>query len=231
MEVVNRLVDAYSLAALDDKTRGEAGRVAFWDVGLVVMSFWDESGSHQLGGLMQELRPNLPPPKPIDDERQMIFEGLLRMEDEYPLPPLLSVSAWAHFQRGNYRAAIVDDFNAIEVAVSEYARELAAQRGLPSGEMEGILKRLRFDGICDDLLPLVGGPRLRQWEKWPLLKEAQNIRNKVVHRGARATSSDARTVHNAAIWTLTWLVVWSAERESPSVEGSSPDAAPAEGPE
>ena len=118
-DVVNRLVDAYSWAALDDKTRGEAGRVAFWDVGMVVVSFWDESGGHQFGGYMQEVRPNIPPPQPFDEERQKTFEMVLGMEDEYPLHRLLSVSAWAHFQRGNFRAAIVDDFNAIEVAVSQ----------------------------------------------------------------------------------------------------------------
>lgn len=231
LQVANRFLEAYSLAALDDKTRGEAGRVAFWDVGFVVVSFWDDSATRQLWGHIEAVREKTPRPESFDARRQLGLEELVAEEEEYPLPRLLSASAWAHIQRGNYRAAIVDDFNAIEVAVSEYARELAALRNLPNKEMESILKRLRFDGTCDDLLPLLGGARLKDWEKWPLLKKAQSIRNKVVHHGARATSSDARTVHNAATWTLTHLRVLLAEFDPSDADEANRDIASEGGPD
>jgi hypothetical protein len=230
-DVVNRLIDAYSLAALDDKTRGEAGRVAFWDVGLILVSFWDESGSHQLGGHMQAVRPDTPPPHPFDADRQLIFEGLVGMEDEPPLPRLLSVTAWGHIQRGNYRAAIVDDFNAIELAVSKFANDLARKRNLPAEEVEGLLRRLKLEDVCRDLLPVMGGPKLTDWDKWSRVKKAQEIRNRVVHRGVHATRSDASVVHDAALWTLTWLIASTAELESPSAEQSGPDGASIELPD
>jgi hypothetical protein len=217
-ELVNRLIDAYSLAALDDKTRGEVGRVAFWDTGFVIVSFWDQTGSHQLWGQMEAVRAQTPPPQPFDNERQRTFEGLVALNDEYPLPRLLSVSAWGQMQRGNYRAAIVDDFNAIELAVSDLARDLAQERQLSGDGVDGLLKRLAFETICRELLPFLGGPKLAQWDKWQLIKEAQEIRNRVVHRGAHATLSDARTVHDAAIWTLTYLIGWSALQEDTSVD-------------
>jgi hypothetical protein len=218
LEVVNRFLEAYSIAAFDDKTRGEVGRVAFWDVGFVVVSFWDEGGKRQLWGHIEAVRSKTARPLPFDAKRQQALELLVMNEVEYPLDRVLSASAWAHLQRGNYRAAIVDDFNAIEVAVSEYARELAARRNVPKKDLDSIFKRLRFEGICD-LLPVLGGMKIKDWDKWHLLKTAQRIRNKVVHRGARATSADARTVHDAATWTLTYAVVWLANLESSDGHG------------
>jgi len=208
LEIVNRFIDAYCVAALSDKDRGEAGRVALWDVGLVMVSFCDETGSQQLEGYMERVRGATPPPEPFDADRQQIFQGAIATDDEYPLPRLLSISAWSHIQRGNYRAAIVDDFNAIELAVAGLARDLAVSRGLSPEGIEDLLRRLRFEGICTVLLPLVEGPNLKEWEKWPLVDKAQKIRNRVVHRGSHASRSDAAGVHNAAVWTLTWLIGW-----------------------
>ena len=224
-QVVNRLLDAYTLAALDDKTRGEAGRVAYWDIGFVLVSFWDESGQQPLPGQMEAVRARTPAPEPFDARRQLIFEGLIHLQDEHPLPRLLSISAWSHIRRGNYRAAIIDDFNAIELAVADLVRELAIERKLPSEEMEWLVRNLRFEPICDNLLPVLGGPKLTQWDRWKLVKKAQEIRNEVAHRGAHATPADANTVHNAAVWTLTDLAAWRALKNHGDDVEAAPEAA------
>jgi hypothetical protein len=203
LEIVNRLIDAYSLAALDDETRAEAGRVAFWDIGSVVVSFWDEAGSQQLGGQMEFVRRQMPRPEPLSDDRQRAFERLISQHDEYSLPSLLVVGGWGQIQRGNYRAAVVDDFNALELAVTHFARGMATGLGLSN--IENVMKRLNFETVCKDLLPSLNGPRLSQWEHWGRIKEAQRIRNKVVHHGAHAIRSDALAVHRAAVLTLDYL--------------------------
>ncbi len=224
-QIVNRLLDAYMLAALDDRTRGEAGRVAYWDIGFVLVSFLDEHGAQPLPGQMEGVRARTPPPEPFDAHRQQIFEGLIEWEDVHPLPRLLSISAWSHIQRGNYRAAIIDDFNAMELGVADLVRELATERNLPSEEIEWLLRTLRFEPICDNLLPVVGGPKLTQWDKWKLVKKALEIRNEVAHRGAHATLAHASTVHNAAVWTLTWLIGWAAAKKLGDDVKPSPEPA------
>jgi hypothetical protein len=223
LQIVNRLLDAYTLAALNDRIRGEAGRVAYWDIGFVLVSFLDEHGRQPLLAHMQPVRARTPRPEPFDAKRQLVFERLIDWEDEYPLPDLLSISAWSHILRGNYRAAILDDFNAIELAVADLVRELAAERSLPSREI-GRLLHLRFDDICRNLLPVVGGPKLTLWDKWPRVKKAQDIRHKVVHRGAHATRADANIVHDAAILTLTHLTAWLPLKKHGTDEGPAPEA-------
>jgi len=210
--VVNRFIDAYSVVAVDERTRSEVGQVALWDIAYVVVSFWDGDGTRQIWGQMESGKPQTPRPEPFDSDRQTAFETLLQSSEQYPLPRLLSATASSQIQRGNLRAAIIDDWGAIELAIDDFVRELAQTGGLPSTELERLLKRLRLDEICRDLLPIVGGPKLTEWDNWESIRNAQDIRNRVVHAGTRATLGEAEAVHDAAIATLTFLAGWNGQR-------------------
>lgn len=195
LQLVNKIIESYMVITVE--TPGHVGPVASWDIGSVLVSFWDVTGMpppKQVIGVQLYVRPadTNSPPAPMANDRRLLFEESLLSDVPLPVVDLLFIGAGSQITRGRYRNAIVDDVTAFELEVAQQAERLLTGH-LPESIIEKLTDQ-RFDDLCAWLDPL-GGPAIKQLGRWPDAQKARAIRKAVVHDGAAATEEDARFVH------------------------------------
>lgn len=208
---LNEMIDAYRAADMGQERSRRAGRLSDWDVpnALVFVMRGDSQVAFTEVPYRRLSRTRLQSDT-CDQETVETMVTFLQ-DPELPSPAMtLLAEAYSAWERGNYRAAVIDAYVAVE---EQSVRTLKAALSTPHSPIESIDaflgevgKWIRATERCDKILESVCGRSLRQENRrlWNRFDKVRTRRNRAVHRGEwpdrRQSSKDVLTCHEVTAW-------------------------------
>lgn len=212
LRLFNKFIQAYMIKAHAGVGIGQAGAVASWDLGGLLVSFWQVGTPDgiplQIGGNYELVRSESLAPAAIGDADVEVVKALLAADDELPLVDVLHCGAAAQIERGAYRNAIIDDITALELEAERVLRDLV-KGTLPVEAIDRITRRY------DDVQRWTGYLKGRRLSDSPVARQvriAREQRHLINHVGLPATRQEALDVHSTVADAIAWLRPAAADR-------------------